>query len=97
MDTSGKRSSPAEEEHRDKAPAENEMLKALNIVGLSWLTCPLQCYMEDGNSSSEDRGGGSHSQKGDQKVCSNYLGITLHGLSLFQCAGQEVGPREKIR
>lgn len=69
----------------DKAPGLNEIypqtLKALDIVGVSWLDTPLQCHMQVGYSTlcAADRVGGSHHQEG-QRVCPSYCSITLLSL-----------------
>ncbi len=57
------------------------MLKAVDIVVLSW--SPLQCLVEVGDSicGLADWGGGSHLKKReDRRVSINYQGITLLSL-----------------
>ncbi|XP_054862758.1 golgi transport 1Ba isoform X1 [Amphiprion ocellaris] len=59
-----------------------EMLKALDIVGLSWLTCLYRVAWASGTVPVEWQTGVVVPifKKGDRRVCSNYRGITLLSL-----------------
>jgi len=59
-----------------------EMLKALDIFGMSWLTCIFSVAWRSGKVPVEWHTGVvvPISKKVDQRVCSNYRGITLLSL-----------------
>jgi len=69
---------------RGKAPGVDEihpeMLKALHIVGLSWLTRLVNVVWRSGTVPVEWQVVVPMLKKGDRRVCSNYRGITLLSL-----------------
>ena len=72
--------------HIGKAPGVDEicpeMLKALSVEGLSWLTCLINIAWKSGAVPKEWQTGVVVPlfKKGDQRVCVNYRGITLLSL-----------------
>lgn len=69
-----------------------EILKALDIVGLPQLTCPLQCHMKVKDITCGVADHGYVSKR--KRLCSNYHSAQSHWESLFQRA--EKGGSEQL-